>query len=544
VIATIRARFGRDIASLARHFDAGNVRRPALLLLPLVLAALAFAALRPQTVAAHPLGNFTTNQYVRIEAAPDGLRLVYVLDLAEIPAFREIGERVDADGDGKVSEAESAAYLDAKLAEIVPGLRLSAGGEAVVLTPVGQSVRFPEGQAGLTLLRLEAVFAAPVVVGQDGAADLAFTLDYDTDVLGWREIVVTHGADVRLAASDAPLTDVSDELRAYPDDLLGTPLDRTSAAFTLAAAPGAPAAAGYAAFAADDGPAPGSARPGGGSAGDRFAALLDGGALTPAGAALALLLAMVWGAMHALSPGHGKTVVGAYLVGARGTPRHALYLGLTVTITHTAGVVALGLVTLLLSRYILPEQLYPWLSLTSGLLVAGMGVVLVRQRLTGSGPFGHHHHHHDHGHEHGHHHHHHHGDHDHDHDHEHEHDHGHSHLPPERVTWRNLVALGISGGLVPCPSALVVLLGAIALGRVGFGMLLVVAFSLGLAAALTAVGILFLVAGRYLERRAQGAGSGRALGLALRYAPVAGALGVTAAGLVIVARALDQTRLL
>jgi ABC-type nickel/cobalt efflux system permease component RcnA len=516
----------------------------------IVFAAIALLG-RPQAAAAHPLGNFTTNQYVRIEATADGLRLVYVLDLAEIPAFREIGERVDGDGDGTVSAAERAAYLDAKLTEILSGLRLTAGGEAVALSVVERELSLPAGQAGLQLLRLEAVLAAPVAVGRDGARDVAFVLTYETDRLGWREIVVTHGAGVRLDGSDAPAIDVSDELRAYPEDLLSSPLDRTSAAFTVAAAPGAPAAAGYATE--GDGEATGRAegvRPGGGSAGDRFAALVDGDELSATGIGVAVLLALAWGAMHALSPGHGKTVVGAYLVGSRGTPRHALFLGLTVTITHTAGVVALGLVTLLLSRYILPETLYPWLSLVSGLLVAGMGVALVRQRLTGSGPFGHHHQHEGDGHPHHHHHHHgpfghHHHDHGaHHHDLDHSHEEGHSHLPPERVTWRSLLALGISGGLVPCPSALVVLLGSIALGRVGFGLLLVVAFSLGLAAALTAVGLLFLFAGRYLERRANGARAGRMVGLALRYAPVAGALGVTVAGVVIVARALDQTSLI
>ncbi len=167
---------------------------------------------------------------------------------------------------------------------------------------------------------------------------------------------------------------------------------------------------------------------------------------------LSLLIAAFWGAAHALSPGHGKAMVAAYLVGSRGTARHALLLGLTVTVTHTAGVFALGLVTLGLSELIVPEQLYPWLNLVSALLVVGVGVSVLRARLRRR---------------HAHHHHHHHGD----------------------RSLRDLFAVGISGGLLPCPTALVVLLAAISLHRVGYGLVLIVAFSLGLAGAMTAVGL-------------------------------------------------------
>jgi ABC-type nickel/cobalt efflux system permease component RcnA len=243
-------------------------------------------------------------------------------------------------------------------------------------------------------------------------------------------------------------------------------------------------------------------------------------------------------------------VVGAYLVGSRGTPRHALFLGLTVTVTHAAGVIALGLLILFASRTILPEQLYPWLRLASGLLVAVLGLTILRQRLLGLPAFGHRHeehghihiHDHDHPHDHAH-------VHDHSHDHVHAHElvhshdgHAHSHLPPgaegERLTWRSLLALGISGGLLPCPSALLALLGAVAVGRAGFGLMVVVAFSLGLAATLTGVGLLFLYAGRFLERRAL---TGRWSGI-LQFAPALAAVAVTASGAMIAARALLELR--
>ncbi|MEJ7713575.1 MAG: sulfite exporter TauE/SafE family protein [Pyrinomonadaceae bacterium] len=225
--------------------------------------------------------------------------------------------------------------------------------------------------------------------------------------------------------------------------------------------------------------------------------------LTLSLALFGLLVAAALGAAHAFSPGHGKTVVGAYLVGSRGTWQHAAFLGLTVTITHTAGVFALGLVTLFASQYVVPERLFPILSLVSGGIVVVIGLSLFVKRLRlALGHAGHehtHHHHHDHdamtnhSHEH--------------HDHSHVHSHGgssHSHLPPGAdntpVSWRSLLALGISGGLLPCPSALVVLLSAIALHRVGYGLLLVIAFSIGLAATLTAIGLAFVYAGRLMKR--------------------------------------------
>lgn len=209
----------------------------------------------------------------------------------------------------------------------------------------------------------------------------------------------------------------------------------------------------------------------------------------------AIVGSFFWGAMHALSPGHGKTIVGAYLVGAHATPKHALFLGLTTTITHTTGVFLLGIASLFAAQFILPEQLYPWLSVLSGLMVVAIGFNLFMSRLHSTqklnkasteGEHSHHHHPHDHSHGDTHHHHHH-----------HDHSHGsHSHLPPgadgSPVTWRNLLLLGISGGLIPCPSALVVLLGAIGLGRIGFGLVLVLAFSLGLAAVLTVLGLLLV----------------------------------------------------
>jgi ABC-type nickel/cobalt efflux system permease component RcnA len=262
--------------------------------------------------------------------------------------------------------------------------------------------------------------------------------------------------------------------------------------------------------------------------------------------------------MHALSPGHGKTIVAAYLVGARGTPKHALALGLTVTATHTWGVFALGILTLYAGRLVDPERLYPWLSLLSGLLVAAMGLALLRSRLIAARP-GWHADRHEHGHDHHDHEHPHHHDHDRPHDHhdhdrhdEHGHDHAdpslahrhgpfvHSHAPPEKVGWRGLLMLGVVGGLLPCPSALILMLASIALGRIALGLGLVLAFSLGLAAVLMAIGLLFVYARDLLDRLARARALGRPLPLtpAIRLVPIASALAVTLAGLLISAGAL------
>ena len=482
--------------------------------------------LPPAGAAAHPLGNFTVNQYHRIEVGSRVVRMAYVLDLAELPTVAD-APLLDSDDNGEVAAAERESYLDAKLAEIVPAMHLSAGSSALPLRVIDRSIAFVPGQAGLDTTRVEATLAAELPQA-GGIGQLAFRNDYASDRLGWREIVVVNGPDIRLSGAARLAADRSRALTVYPDDLLSSPLDEREITIGYQLAPGAAAAS--------SGPA--SALPAVAGIGDRLGAIVNGGDLSTTGLLFALLAAAGWGAVHALSPGHGKTVVGAYLVGSRGTPRHALFLGLTVTITHTAGVLALGLIILFASRTIVPEQLYPWLSLVSGLLVAALGLTILRQRLLGLPAFGQHHHKHSHAH-----------DPDQDDAHAHAHVHGlahshdghsHSHLPPGadggRLTWRNLLALGISGGLLPCPSALLALLGAVAVGRAGFGVLVVIAFSVGLAATLSGVGLLFLYAGRVLERRTM---SGRVSGL-LQFAPTVAALAVTTSGVLIVARAVME----
>ena len=459
----------------------------------------------------HPLGNFTINRYSRLAVGSTQICLHYVVDMAEIPAFQERA-RIDHDRDGDLSPAETADYLEETAATLPQQLRLVVDGKALPLRLQARQLEWPPGQGGLPTLRLSLDFVA--ALSQKATWQAEYRDANFANRLGWREIVVQAREDASLLDSSVPGRDLSAALRHYPDDFLQSPLSVDRAAFRFAplAAGAQPAAVGDARIATA---APGAT----GSNPDRFAQLIALPELTPGMVALALLLAFFWGAAHALTPGHGKTLVAAYLVGSRATVRHALLLGATTTFTHTASVFVLGLITLGASHWLLPERLYPWLETASGLLVAGVGVALLRGRLRRwraaqpAHAHAHDHHGHDHNHPHGlthlHH------DHDHDRSHGHAHDHshphahvhphaGHSHLPPATddvpVTWRGLLALGVSGGLLPCPAALVVMLGAIALDRVGFGLALIVLFSLGLAGMLTTLGVLLVRARFLLER--------------------------------------------
>jgi nickel/cobalt exporter len=427
-------------------------------------AALAALAL-PVVAQAHPLGNFTVNRFSRIEVAGPRVYVRYVLDLAEIPTFQ-------------------AGKIDAKTyaRRIAGGARLSVNGHAARLVPVETSLAHPAGAGGLRTTRFEAVLKGPVL---RRASDIAYRDTNYADRIGWKEIVV----------GEAPSR--SHELRAYPRDLLSSPPDVTGVKIRLV--PGTVhgtrphVTTGPAAQAPDR------------VADSRFAALVNREELGFWVILASLGAALFWGMAHALSPGHGKAIITAYLVGQRGTPRHAALLGLIVTATHTVGVFALGLVTLLLSRFIVPDELYPWLNLVTGVLVVGIGISVLRARWRKR----HHHHHHHHHH--------------HDHDHHHHHD----------LSRRSLVAVGVSGGLLPCPSALVVLLAAISLHRVAFGMLLVVAFSLGLALTITGIGLV-AVLGRRLFRRLSF--EGRFVSLL----PAASALVILVAGVAMTLRALPK----
>src|SRR4051794_16271651 len=396
---------------------------------------------------AHPLGNFSVNHLDVVAIARDRVHVHYVLDQAEIPTFRERG-------------LSDAAVLARTRDEVARGVTLRVDGRPVALRlRAGGALSHPRGQGGLPTTRVELDLEAPA----RGAQRVALTDATFPDRVGWRAVIAAPGRGTAVRAS-VPATDPTGGLRRYPRALLESPSHVRTARFAVKPGAGKVTAP----HAPDAGAATTKNRSGDGLAGV-FARAADG-----RGVLLVLLLsAFGWGMLHALSPGHGKAMVAAYLVGTRGTARHAVALGVTVTVTHTIGVFALGLVTLSLSQYVLPEDLYPWLNLASGLLIVAVGVGVLRGRVKRARLAQHHHHH------------------AHDHDHAH---HDHHHHAPDRITPRGIVAMGASAGLIPCPSALVVLLGAVAQHQIALGLLLIVAFSAGLAATLVGLGLVVVTA--------------------------------------------------
>jgi ABC-type nickel/cobalt efflux system permease component RcnA len=427
--------------------------------------ALLAALIVPSVAAAHPLGNFTVNRFSRIEVSGPRIYVVYVLDLAEIPTFQA----------GKIDAGLYARRL-------ARGAELSVNGHRGHLLPGATALAHPPGAGGLRTTRLEVVLRGPRL---DGSSNVHYRDTNYADRIGWKEIVV-----------GAKTHSTSDELRAYPKDLLQSPLDVTSVDARLSPQQGPdtpPRLSHGKTLQAPDRVA---------DAG--FARLIGRDHLGAWVILASLAAALFWGAAHALGPGHGKTIVTAYLVGQRGTPRHAALLGLIVTVTHTIGVFALGLVTLLLSRFVVPDHLYPWLNLVSGLLVVAIGLSVLTARMR-------HRRAHRRGHEHDHHH----------------HDH--------QISSRSLLAVGVSGGLLPCPSALVVLLAAVSLHRVAFGLVLILAFSAGLALTITGIGLVAVLAKRAFGRVSL---EGRVISLL----PALSALVIVVAGVAMTFHAVPKVR--
>src|SRR4051812_10028748 len=312
---------------------------------------------------AHPLGNFTFNHLTRVSIGARQVQVSYTLDQAEIPTFQERG-------------LEPQQVLARKVGEVRRGLELTVDGQRVPLVVErGARITFPAGQGGLHTTRIEVRLTAP-----SGKRVQVHDRTFPGR-LGWKAVVVApgNGTDVR---SSVPASDPTHGLRHYPGDLLKSPLDQRNASLDVQPGSGR--------VSAPDGVHGSGAE---NKSGDGFAGVFADAASGKGVLVLLLLAAFAWGALHALSPGHGKSMVAAYLVGTRGTAKHAVALGATVTIAHTAGVFALGLVTLALSQYVLPEDLYPWLTLASGLLVVVVGLGVLRQRLKKR--HHHHHHHHD-----------------------------------------------------------------------------------------------------------------------------------------------------
>ncbi|MGB9998125.1 nickel transporter [Streptomyces pseudogriseolus] len=465
-----------------------NLLRPVAAGAALLTAATALALVPATEASAHPLGNFTVNRYDGLVAAPGELRVRHVEDLAEIPATQAAPD---------LAELGHGAWARRRCATAARESAVRAGGRPAPLTVRAARVQVRPGQAGLDTLRVECGLTAPLPQGRTVAVD--FRAAGGDSGPGWREITA-RGDRTTLAASDVPEASPSAGLTRYPEDRLASPPDTRTA--SLRVRPGGPA---LAADGTDEADTPASAILPRGA--DRWTRALDDLVarrdLTVGFAALALLLAVVLGAMHAVAPGHGKTLMAATAAarGGRARLRDVLPMAASVTVTHTLGVIALGL--LVTAGSAAAPAVVAWLGIAGGVLVTLAGAQLVRRALHQRGHHTHPHprrHADEHGHGHGH-----------THDHPHTpltHTHGgRTHTHPAAPTLRGTILLGFAGGLVPSPSAVVVLVGAAALGHAWFGLLLVVAYGVGLALTLTAAGYAVVRAGggvsRLLARRAR-----------------------------------------
>jgi nickel/cobalt exporter len=441
-------------------------------LLVLLCAVAAGLLLWPGSAHAHPLGNFSVNQLGALTLQPDRVSVAYVADLAELPTLQ----------------------ASPSCTSVAQVFRVTVNGTLLNWTIDRAVFTYSPGAAGLRTSRLECDLSAPAPLSTESTESTVDVVNgFDADRIGWRELTAT-ASGVHLVDPSLPASSRSDGLRSYPEDLLSSPPSVRTATLrvapggsTLAAAPPRPPVA-----------LPASVLPGwAGEAELTLRGWVAQRALTPWVGFLAVLLALTLGAAHAALPGHGKTVMAAYLAGRQGRPRDALTVGATVTLTHTGGVLLLGLL-LTTAAGLAGETVLGWLGVTSGVLVAAIGVSMLLSRRRGAphshthgpsgrthshGPATHSHaphthdgHHHDHAH-------------DHAHDHDHADDHGRGVGRPSRLA---VVGMGIAGGLVPSPSALIVLLGAVALGRTWFGVLLVLAYGLGMAGTLTAAGLLLI----------------------------------------------------
>src|SRR3984885_13620321 len=485
---------------------------------------------------AHPMGNFSVNHYSKISLESDGIRISYIIDLAEIPTYQELQQgNVTAD----VANPAVAHFVGQRGAELGRGLSLLVEGKRLPLRLVSSQVIFPPGAGGLPTMKMGFVYRAAYPPDHKSGS-LQYADDNFPGHAGWKEIVAVASPAATFISSSVPQTDRSAGLTNYPTDLLNSPPQLLSAAIqfhypvtadrpatrarslkppasparrevtaSLVAAPTAMVEPLH--LQANQQATPRSA----------FTELITARRMGLWFLITAAFIAFGLGALHALEPGHGKTIVAAYLVGSRGTARHALLLGLIVTVSHTAGVFALGAITLYASRYIVPEQLYPWLGVFSGLTIAGLGGYMFLRRWSGL---------------------------DLDHSHSAGQIHGHwfssskqriaapePNEPAKPISLYQLFALGITGGIIPCPAALVVLLSAFALHRIGLGFFLIIAFSLGLAAVLISFGMLMVYGRRFLGRLLVNGP------LTTRWLPVASAAFMTVLGAGIAVRALFTT---
>ena len=491
---------------------------------PFLVAVAAFALALAAPAGAHPLGNFTINHLTELTFAHGRAALHYVLDMAEIPTYQAMRA---ATPDGTMTAAQLDAWARAQAQTLLPELELRAGDAPLTLTLDTTAARTRPGAGGLPLiyLTLDAHAAIPA-----GSREITYRDATFAGRIGWRDVVV------------APASEPTHELLAYPNALLGSPRGLTGVSVTLAsdghrlAVVDAPAVEDVSAA----GAGPAIVRS------NQLSDMLAKGTSDWSFVLLTLLVAIALGALHALEPGHGKTLLAISLVGARATAKQAAILAASLTVAHTIGVLALGVAISLLKGYFVPETIYPWITLVSGIAIATIGARAVHRQLQQRRPLAHAHAHghaatHPHAHSHTHQAHTHSHD-DHGHDHGHSHDHSHDDLEHARLhaipgtaplRFGATVWAAMSGGVAPCPAALVVLLAAVALDQVAYGLFVIVAFSFGLAATLTALGIAVVRGAGWLQGRPQ-------FERFVRYGPLVSAVVIATIGAIMVGQGFAQ----
>ena len=504
--------------------------------------AAALALLLAPAASPHPLGDFSINQYFILDGTAPAPEIQYLLDVAEIPSFTEL-DLLDTDYDSEITQAEVETYLDRRIPQLAQHLHLTVNGDEVPLTVTRHKLILLEGNGGMVVFNILLGLKAEGMAWPD-VAPVTVTLSSENypGEQGTRECLLLSGGRFTDSTATLPAEILGKQAPVEQVVLDATVYGNRDANFSLHLTPGA---------ASDDGPAveqalaftwtstarlaaemgetglssgiasalidsgfragmPGEAQPLVRAAGDvsgenfqtgsrqaadtlanrlmdRMSAIVRAKEIPPLLFGLGLIIALGLGMGHALAPGHGKTVMAAYLIGEQGTAWHAIILGIVVTITHTWSVILLGVVTLYFEGWLSEEQVNFWTGILSGAIIVAIGLILFRQRYQqflaahqgGAGAW--------------------------------RFFHGHDHGPdPElpapvatgtRPTYRNILWLGVSGGVVPCPAALIVLLLALKVGRLAYGLALILAFSLGLALVLVVIGLMVVRASTLLQRR-------------------------------------------
>ncbi len=499
--------------------------------IPILLACLSTvfgAILLASPAEAHPLGNFTRNTYVGFTISPGSITADHVLDLAEIPSYQE-RDSIDTDGNGSVSEEEADEWGKERCEVNATKIQANTDIGPVVWGLKNFSLTFPPGQGGLSLTRLECLYTAST----SGANSFDATVEIESGS-GWREL--TAVGDGVILTSDVPSESSSKRLTQYPS--YAAAFDYSTISATWVIGEPAPTASPEATVSSEEAVLESYLPFGLDSSAHNFTDLISEKDLTFWFVLLAIFISMFLGGLHALAPGHGKTMMAASLLSTNGRKRDAVILGTSVTVSHTAGVIIFA-VTLSIFSSFAAASAYPWLGFAGGILAIVVGIGLLRQarrNLREKEVSDAHPHLHSHSHE---------GEDSHHdvsplepHVHDEEAIYGAATTTRAVPGYRRLIALGLAGGIVPSPSAIIVLLAGFALGRSWFALLLVLFYGIGMAIALCVTGLLLVHAGRFSQRVAAGENVHRHVKTTFRFLPAVAAVIVILAGAWVAVRSI------